>query len=211
MRKLGWRLLIVLVCIAALVAAVIGFWPWLSRWLPHRLLIEAWISYLTVDLNIGQWGPVAILLLVGVIELVWALNLGRRSGALERQMNRLERLHTRESDVQIQEFALLKDERRVLQSELDLREGLIREEKARLWAEFEDLQRASGLPLGKLIVLDAPEPPPEARGEWRQSIAQLERIEMVSSVTLHKGQGALKLQQRADELRRLGNAWFSLG
>jgi len=211
MSKLGWGLLILLVCVAVLVAAIVIFWSWLSPWLPQPALIEAWIRYLTVDLNVGRWGPVAILLLVGVIELVWALNLGRRSGLFERQWNRLERLHAREVEALNQEAALLREERQALRSEVELQEGLVREEKARLWAQFEELQQVGGIPPGELIVLDAPESLPEVRGEWRQIISQLERIEVVSSVSVRRQQSALQLQQRADELLRLGNACFYLG
>ena len=145
MQKRGWRLLLILAAIAILVILAIIFWPWWSPWLPHPELVDAWIDYLVVDLNIGRWGPVATLLLVGVIELVWALNLGRRSGAYERQWDRLERLHARELEVLNQEIAISKEERRALRAELELREDLIREEKARLWSGFEDLQRKSGL------------------------------------------------------------------
>lgn len=226
MGKRGWRLLLVLAGIIALGFLVVALWPWLSQWLPHPALIEAWISYLVVDLNIGRWGPVMTLLLVGLIELVWALSLGRRSGAFERQWMRLERLHDREIEVLNQEISLLKEDQHTLRAELDLRDGLIREEKARLWAQFEDLQRASGLfhrqvsnsrdvattaLMGRLIVLDAPDLSPDLRGEWRQTISQLERIEMVSSVTVRTGQSTLQLQRQADELLRLGSACYYLG
>jgi tetratricopeptide (TPR) repeat protein len=211
MRKLGWGLLILLVCVAVLVAAAVMCWPWVSSWLPRPALIEAWIRYLTVDLNIGRWGPVAILLLVGVIELLWTLTLGRRSSMFERQWNRLERLHTREVEALNHEVALLQEERQALRSEVDLLEGLIREEKARLWAQFDELQRAGGVSTGELIILDAPEPLAEVRGGWRQIISQLERIEVVSSVSTRRVQSALQLQQHADELLRLGNACFYLG
>jgi tetratricopeptide (TPR) repeat protein len=225
MGRHGWKLLIVLAVIVALVVGTVVFWPWLSWWLPHPLLIEAWLGYLVVDLNIGRWGPVATLLLVGVIELVWALNLGRRSGAFERQWTRIDRLHAREIEVLAQEVALLKEEQRALLAELELRDGLISEEKARLWARFENLQQASGLfsrqagsvrEVGaaalpaKTVALDAPELPPEVKGEWLQIISQLERIETVSSVTVRKGQSVLQLQKHADELLRLGSACYYL-
>lgn len=226
MGKRGWRLLIFLVIVVALVVLAVAFWPWLSQWMPHPAAVEAWIQYLVMDLNIGLWGPVATLLLVGVIELIWALNLGRRSGAVERQLKRLDRLHAREIEVLNQEVVMLKEERRALLSELDLRDGLIREEKARLWAQFEDLERIGGLyhrPLGgtrdtgatalpgRLILLDTPELSPDLRGEWRQIISELERIEMVSSVTVRAGQSALQVQEHTDELLRLGSACYHLG
>ena len=85
MRKSSLILLVVLAIIVALIVLAVLFWPWLSTWLPQSQLMEAWISYLVVDLNIGRWGPVATLLLVAVIELVWALNLGRRSDAFARR------------------------------------------------------------------------------------------------------------------------------
>ena len=106
MQKRGWTLLIILACVAAVVVLAIIFWPWLSRWLPRPELVEAWIGYLVVDLNIGRWGPVATLLLVAIIELVWALNLGRKSGAFERQWSRMERLQVRELEVLNQEIAI---------------------------------------------------------------------------------------------------------
>ena len=212
--------------IVVLGVVLVVFWPWLNQWLPDPALIGAWIGYLVVDLNIYRWGPVVALLLVGVVELVWALNLGRRSGAFERQWKRLERFHDREIEVLSQETSLLKEERRALLAELELRDGLIREEKARLWGQFEDLQRAAGLfppqvngprdagaialP-GKLIVPSASELSPDLRGEWRQIISQLERIEMVSSVTVRKDQGTLEQQRRADQLLRLGRACYYLG
>lgn len=226
MQKRGWTLLIILACVVAVVVLAVIFWPWLSTWLPHPELIEAWLGYLVVDLNIGRWGPVATLLLVAIIELVWALNLGRKSGAFERQWTRMERIQSREVEVLNQEIALLKDERRTLRAELELREDLIREEKARLWAQFEDLQRVSGLPglregslqdtgttilKSKLVAPDILELPPEVRGSWRQIISQLERIEMISSVTVRKGQSALRVQHHADELLRLGSACHQLG
>jgi tetratricopeptide (TPR) repeat protein len=208
MRKFRWAWPILIV--AVLVVAAIIFWPWLRLWLPHQALVKAWVNYLVVDLNIGRWGPVAILLLVGVIELVWALNLGRRSGAYERQWKRLERLHAKEIEVLDQEISLLKEERRTLRADLEVRDDLIREEKVRLWTHFEDLLRAGGLSQGRLIGLDAPNLPPDLRGEWRQVISQLERIEVANSTTIHKGQGALQVQRQADDLLRLGNACYYL-
>jgi len=146
MRKPSLILLIILAVVIALLVLAVLFWPWLSAWLPYSRLMEAWITYLVVDLNIGRWGPVATLLLVAVIELVWALNLGRRSDAFERQWKRLDQAHGTEVDVLNHEIALLKDERRALRAELELREDLIREEKQRLWALFDDLKPAAGIP-----------------------------------------------------------------
>ncbi len=211
MGKRGWALLVLVGLIVILAIAAVVFWPWVRVWLPHPAFVEAWIRYLVVDLNIGRWGPVATLLLVGLIELVWAINLGRRSGAFERQYVRLERTHARELEALNQQIALLEEERRVLRGELELREDLVREEKARLWAQFEELQRAGGVAQTRLISLDVPELPPELRGEWRQIIAQLERIEMATSVSVRKERRALRLQQHADELVRLGNACYYLG
>lgn len=218
--------LILLGALVLVVALAVIFWPWLSGWLPSVGLLEAWLSYLVVDLNIGRWGPVATLLLVAVIELIWALNLGRRSEALERHWSRLDRVHAKEAEIQDQEIELLKEERRALRAELELREDLIREERGRLWAQLEDLQRASGVGLRRershqtvaslilrssSLMPDVPVLSPDARGEWRQIISQLERIEMISSVTVRKGQSAVQLQQHADELLRLGSACYHLG
>jgi len=226
MRKPGLVLLIVLAAIVGLVVLAVLFWPWLSTWLPQSQVMEAWITYLVVDLNIGRWGPVATLLLVAVIELVWALNLGQRSDAFERQWKRLDQVHGKETDVLNQEISLLKDERRALRAELELREDLIREEKDRLWAKFEDLKPDGGMSYlgeGSLqevgpeilksssLAPDSSELSPEVRSEWRQIISQLERIEMISSVTIRKGQSALQAQQHADELLRLGGACYRLG
>jgi tetratricopeptide (TPR) repeat protein len=211
MRKLGGTLLLVLGVIALLAVGVVVFWPWLRLWLPHPALVEAWINYLVVDLNIGRWGPVATLLLVGVIELVWALNLGKKSNALERQFQRVERVQAKEVEVLAKEIVLLDDQKNALQAELDLREDLLNEEKIRLWTTFDGLQQAAGLTNTRLISLRAPELHPDLRGEWRQIIARLERIESASGATGRKEQGALRLQRRADELVRLGNACYYLG
>ncbi|HEM45890.1 MAG TPA: tetratricopeptide repeat protein, partial [Alphaproteobacteria bacterium] len=218
--------LIVVAVIALIVVLAVAFWPWLRPWLPHQRLLEAWINYLTVDLNVGRWGPVVILLLVALVELVWALILGRRSGLYERQWTRLERMHSREMEVLEQEITLLKEERRSLRAELALREDLIREEKARMWAQFDDLQRESGLlrpdgtmrwETGVAVLLsptalsEVPDLTADVRGEWRQIISQLERIEMISSVTTQRASSAMESQQRADELLRLGAACYYLG
>ncbi|MEJ2732616.1 MAG: tetratricopeptide repeat protein [Anaerolineae bacterium] len=226
MRRLWWGLFIVLAAIVLLVVVPVVLWPWLSGWLPNSEAIEAWIRYLTVDLNIGRWGPVATLLLVALIELVWAINLGRKSEAFERHWDRLDDLYGQEVTVLNQEIELLKDERQALRAELELREDLIREEKERLWAQFEDLQRAGGLQRAremgshevgpailqsKLVAPGVSELPPDLRGEWRQIVSQLERIEMITSVSVRKAQSALHLQQHADELSRLGNACYALG
>jgi tetratricopeptide (TPR) repeat protein len=169
---------------------------------------------------------VATLLLVALIELVWALNLGRRSDAFERQWERLDQVHSTEVEVLNHEITLLKDERRALRAELDLREDLIREEKQRLWAQFDTLKPAAETPhLGEgevpevgpeilkssSLMPELPELPPDVRGEWRQIISQLERIEMISSVAVRKDSGALQVQQHADELLQLGGACYRLG
>lgn len=226
MRTRWWVLLIILGILLVAVSVTAAVWPWLRGWLPQPGLLEAWVRYLVVDLDIGRWGPVAALLLVGLIELVWAVNLARRSSAAERHLRRLQRLHDRETEVLTHEIELLKEERLSLRAELELREDLIREEKARLWTQFEDAQRATGLiprhasqaydpapPIlqTKEIMPDLPEPSPEARNRWRQIIFQLERIEMVTSVSSRRNQTALQAQQHADELMRLGAACYYLG
>jgi tetratricopeptide (TPR) repeat protein len=207
MRK---RWVVPVLVVAVLVVVAVIFWPWWRSWLPHPALLEAWINYLVIDLNIGRWGPVATFLLVGVIELVWALNLGRRSGAFERQWKRLERLHAKEVEVLGHEISLLEDERRALRAELDLHEDLVREEKVRLWTHFEELQRAGNVPQGRLIGLDVPNLSPELRGEWRQIISQLERIEVANMAANLKSKSVLQLQRQADDLLRLGNSCYYL-
>ncbi|MGC9336109.1 MAG: tetratricopeptide repeat protein [Anaerolineae bacterium] len=223
-RRLTW--LIVLAAVLIGVGLVLVSWPWLRPWLPHPKLVEAWVNYLVIDLNIGRWGPVATLLLVGVIELVWAVILGRKSGSFERQWKRLERAHTRELEVSNQRIALLKEEQRVLRAELELHQDLIREEKARLWSQFEDIQKTSG-PLQtaqglsqesggallhcRLVSFDVAPLPPDVAAQWREVISHLERIEVVDAVT-HAGlQSPLEVQQRTDELLRLGAACYYLG
>jgi len=225
-RKSGWILLIVLAGIVLLVLVAALFLPWLRAWLPNLQPVEAWINYLVVDLNIGRWGPVATLLLVALIELIWALNLGRRSQAFDSQWDRLEQFHAREAQVLNQEIALLKDERRTLRAELNLRQDLIQEEKARLWAQLEDLhqpsdssqRRGTGVQVMGKAILRSPSVmsgigglPPDVRGEWRQTLSQLERIEMIGSVASRRGESALLQQQHADELLRLGNLCYQLG
>lgn len=202
---------IILVVAVALVVVAIIFWPWLRQWLPHHALVKAWVSYLTDDLDIVRWGPVVTLFLVGVIELVWALILGRRSGASDRQWKRLERLHAREVTVLNDEIARLREDQRALHEELELREELIREEKVRLWARFDALHRGTDLPLTNLAIETSSKLSPELKGEWRQIISQLERIETISSVTIRGRQSALELPRRAEELSRLGGACYHLG
>jgi tetratricopeptide (TPR) repeat protein len=218
MKKSWLILLIILIVIAGLAIAAVVFWPWLSSWLGGPEYVDAWVGYITGSVSsIGEQGSgllgwaVLVLLLVGLIELVWALTLGRRSGAFDRQWKRLERLHGREVGLLNQEISLLKEERRALRAELELRESLINEQRTRLWAGFEDLQRSSGLPRSNLIVLDAPELPSNLRAEWRRSISELERIEMATSTSVRKGQSTMQLQQRAEELLRLGTACYYLG
>ena len=226
MKRPGVILLVVLAGIVLLVLGAVIFWPWFSVRLPQSELLEAWLTYFVVDLNIGRWGPVATLLLVALIELVWALNLGRRSESVERQWRRLDRTHVKEVEILNQEIAVLKDERAALMAELDLREDLIREEKARLWTRFEELQRKTepivpgennrihvghAVLRSRSFVPGHPELPQDVRGEWLQVISQLERIEMVTSVTIHTHHAAPRQLQHADELLRLGGACYGLG
>jgi len=227
MRKAGSVLLAVLGGVGLLVILGIVFSPWVSGWLPESKVVEAWISYFVVDLRIGQWGPVVILLTVAGIELIWALNLGRKSNSFERQWDRLERLHRKEIEILDQEIGMLKDERRALATELELYEDIIREDRTRLWAQLEDLQRMMAGPIqsqqngwhgfapailrSKAIAAPVPQLPPDVRGELREIIAQLERIEMIASVTGRKSRSAVQLQQHADELLRLAGACYQLG
>ena len=226
MKRSGVILLAGLAGMVLLVLGAVIFWPWVSGWLPQSQHIEAWISYLVVDLNIGRWGPVAILLLVALIELIWALNLGRKTSSVDRQWRRLDRTHAKEVELLNQEISLMKEERAALVAELDLHEDLIREERMRLWGQFEDLQRETeaalrgekiGEPDGELILrssLLAPgnlELPADIRGEWLRVISQLERIEMVTSVTVRTNHALPQQLQHADELFRLGGACYRLG
>jgi tetratricopeptide (TPR) repeat protein len=225
MKRAGVILLVGIGVTALIVIGAVIFWPWLSGWLPQSQFLEAWITYLVVDLNIGRWGPVATLLLVALIELVWALNLGRKSESVERQWRRLDRTHAKEVDVLSQEIKLMKDERAALLAELDLREDLIREERTRLWTQFEELQvetdpvlkgerdRENAGPAilrSKSVVPGYPDLPPDLRGEWLRVISQLERIEMVTSVTVRTNHVAPRQMQHADELLRLGGACHAL-
>jgi tetratricopeptide (TPR) repeat protein len=225
MHKQRWILLIVAVVLALAVILAAIFWPWVRLWLPHPSLVTAWLRYLVIDLNIGRWGPVATLLLVAIIELVWALNLGRRSSAFDRQWTRLERMHARELEVLSQTVALLKEEQRALRGELELCEDLIGEEKARLWSRLETLHRVAGLPWeqpggthptsgilrSRLVQPQAASLPSDVRDEWRQIISQLEHIDTISSASGRKVKTALQAQQHTDELLRLGSACYHLG
>ena len=225
MRRPFVALLIVAI-LAAGVAIAIIFWPWLRGWLPQSQMLEAWLQYLVVDLNIGRWGPVATLLLVALVELVWALNLGRRSESVERQWKRLEKTHTKDLELLEQRLKLVMDERSALLAELDLREDLIREETARLWAEFEELQRSSTTALQPERDVDEVVPvilksrflapwqselAPDERGQWLRVISQLERIEMVTSVTVRASHEAQYEAQRGTEYLKLGRACHQLG
>jgi tetratricopeptide (TPR) repeat protein len=210
MRKRKWRALAILGCIAALAVAFIVFWPWLRAWSPHPALVQAWIRYLTTDLGITRWGPIFALLVIGVLELVWALLLGRKSSAPERLLERAERLHIREAELLAAEVALLQEERRALESDLALREGLIRDEEARLWAQLEDLG-AAGLWRSRLVSLDAPQPSSQVQAKWRQIVSQLDRIEMARSVSTWQNGGTSEAERRGEQLLRLGNACFLLG
>lgn len=227
MRKAGSVLLAVLGSVGLLVILGFVFSPWVSGWLPQSKVVEAWISYFVVDLRIGQWGPVVILLVVAGIELIWALNLGRKSDSFERQWDRLERLHQREIEVLDQEIGLLKDERRALGAELELCGDILREDRTRLWGQLEDLQRVMArtslshedgwhglgpaILRSKAIAVPALQLPPDMRGELRQIIAQLERIETIASVSGRKSQSAVQMQQHTDELLRLAGACYQLG
>jgi tetratricopeptide (TPR) repeat protein len=227
MQKRGWLLLLTLLLLMALSILAAVFWPWVSSWLPGSRLVEAWMEYLLTDLGTGRWGPVAILLLVAVVELIWALNLARRSDAHERYARRLDRLHAKEIEVLNHEIALLNDERRTLRSELELRGELIQEEKARLWSRHEDLHRASGLQsrigieavgsqveiLRSRLVLDegARKLPAGIQRDWQHVVSRLERLAAVGDLTGWKRRSALQVQQHADELLRLGTGCFQLG
>ena len=211
MKMPGRKFWIILMVIAVLVAAVIVTWMWPGRFLPHPAWIEAWIRYLTEDLDILRWGPVAALLLVAVLELVWAVNLGRRSSAYDRHWQRLERTHDKEIAVLTQEVAQLQEQRQALQIQLELHEDLVREEKARLWAEFEDLQRVSDVTVGRLATIDAVELPPESREAWREHVLKLERIEMVNFATVRRQQDTRELLRRVEDLMLLGGACYYLG
>lgn len=225
MHKRRWTLLIVGVALAVVVVLAAVFWPWVRLWLPRPNLVAAWVRYLVVDLNWSAWAPVATLLLVAVVELIWAVHLVRRSSASERQWRRLERMHARELEVLNQEVALLKEERRALRGELELRDDLIGEEKERLWTRFEGLQRAAGLPRhmpagvdsssgilrSQLALSEVGGVASDVRGEWRQIISQLEHIDSICSASGRKAETALQAQQRTDELLRLGSACYYLG
>jgi tetratricopeptide (TPR) repeat protein len=198
-----------------LIVALIGVgavtWPWLRFWLPHPALVRAWVDYLVRDLDISQWGPVAALLLIGAIELVWAWILGRKSGAAERQWKRLESAHAREVEALHHEISLLEEERQALRAGLELHEDLVREETVRLWMRFEELQQAGHIPRDLLVSLEVPDLAPELRSEWRQIISQLERLEVARHGTVRRGQSALQVQRHADDLLRLGSACYYLG
>ncbi len=227
MKRPGVIVLIALLAIMAVAVAVaIIFWPWLSSWLPQSEFLESWINYFVVDLDIGRWGPVATLLLVALIELIWALSLGRKSESVERHLKRVARAHAREIELRDREMALIKDERTALLAELDLREDLIREEQARLWAQFEELEHAAtpyirgagdangtGHPIlkSKLIGLGQPELPLNLRSDWLRVISQLERIEVITSVSVRANHAAAQLSHHADGLLRLGDACHTLG
>jgi tetratricopeptide (TPR) repeat protein len=211
MRIAGPRFRLVLVVSLVLVALAILFRPWLRPLLPHAGLVKAWFRYLVDDLQIERVGPVAILLLVALIELGWVLVLGRRSGLSERQLQRLQRRHDREIAVLNQEIVQLQQGQSSLRAELELRRDLIREERVRLWARFEELLRASGLSLSIGPPESTATVPANLRGEWRQIITQLERIEMVGSLAARDQQDLHDAQERAEELRRLGMACYQLG
>ena len=211
MNKLGRTILIALIGLVVLAVAAIVFWPWLRTILPHPALVEAWLGYLVNDLQIGVWGPIVLLLLLGLIELVWAVNLGRRSGAQERQVRRLERLQEKEVALLEQEMAQLQEERRSLLADLDRLGHLVREEEERLWAEFEELERASDLDFSHLTTVETVEIPAELRGEWRRLISQLERIELSASLRVREEPSAMEKQRRFVNVMRLGGACYHLG
>lgn len=211
MKKSGRALLLVLFALAALAVAAIAFWPWLQTLMPHPALVEAWLGYLLNDLRFAAWAPIALLLLLGLVELVWALNLGRKSGAQERQLKRLERLQEKELALFEHEVVQLQADRDALLAEVDRFGLLVRDEEERLWAEFEELQRASHIDLGDLATVQTVELPADLRGTWRHIISQVERIDMLTSLRLRQESSAADLEQRFDRLLQLGGACYHLG
>ncbi len=105
-RRVSWIVILAVVVVLVIVAALL--WRWWSQLLPSAAYVKAWTNYLIVDLDIGRWGPVVLLFIVAVVELLMAFALQRRSGAFERHLDRLDRLHTSEVKILEQQIALSK-------------------------------------------------------------------------------------------------------
>ena len=208
-RRVLWLIFLVVVVVLAIVAALLwrsGIWP-----LPVSKDVNAWIDYLKVDLDIGRWGPAVLLFVIAAVELIMALALWRRSGALERYLDRLHGLHANEVRILDQQIALSKEEQRAFQAELELRDDLIREGKDRLWSQLDQLRQDGGLPDPKRISPTVPGLSPDLRSKMQQILTELERIETVTSASVRREQSANQVSQRAYELAHMGGVSYFLG
>ena len=208
-RRVVW--LIILVIVVALIVAAVLLWR-LGIWSPPSTeLVNAWIDYLKVDLDITRWGPTVLLFVIAVVELLVALALWRRSGAFERYLDRLHGLHASELRNLEQQIALSKEEQQAFQAELDLRDDLIREGKDRLWSRLDQLRQQGGLPDLKHISPAVPDLPADLRSDMQQVLNDLERTEMVTSASVRREQSADQVSQRAYELAHMGGFFYYLG
>jgi tetratricopeptide (TPR) repeat protein len=210
-KKRRTIIIAVLVAVAVLVIIAAVTWPWWRWWLPSAAVVRAWQGYLWTVLGLDQWSPLVVLFLLGVVEVVIALLLHRRSGAFERHVERLEREHARQVEVLEQQIALLQEEQQAFRAEMELREDLIRELKDDLWLRFDRAQQAAGLPVAHPISRIGPELEPEERGDLRRLIGQIERVEAVASASMHWDRLASRSRLTPDELIRMGGACYYLG
>jgi len=208
-RRVSWLVILAVVLVLIVVSALL--WRWWSWLLPSSEHVKAWIDYLNADLEIGRWVPVALIFIVADVELLTAFALQRRSGAYERHLDRLDRLHASEVKILEQQIALSKEEQHAFQAELELRDDLIREETDQLWSQLDQLRQEGGLPDFRRIPPTVPELSPELRSDMRQIVTRLERIETVASASVRRAQNTDQVHQRADELARLGGACYYLG
>ena len=208
-RRSAWLIVLAVLLVLGIVAALT--WSWWSRLLPSSDYVKAWINHLTVTLEIGGWGPVVVLSIVAVVELLMAFGLQRRSGAFERHLDRLDRLHTNEVKNLEGLIALSKEEQHAFQAELELRDDLIREERDELWVRLDQLRQEDAWPDLRRITPAVPDLSPHLRGEMRQILAKLERIETVTSASVRRGQNTDQIRQRADEMARMAGFSYYLG
>ena len=206
-KYVGW-VVVVLVILAAIIA---GYFTY-PMWGPMAPSFFQWLGALLLAQNLSLFLPGIAIVLIALVEFVFALILRQRHQVFASEREVAAVLHQKEMALLRQEVELVSEEKARIQAQLVVRDEMVQQERALLLSRLERLQRDAGISLGLVVAVSGPRLTSRIVSNAEQVLNRLERIELTMDAAHETPQDdGSDVAVRAANWLRLGNAYYYIG